>query len=390
MVERTIVFAGGGSGGHLFPALAVARKMLERRNCDRVLFLTSARDIDIHIMSQAVRETPSIQWVPEIPFPAGRSIRRLMAFPAVMLKARKAALRILKEFRPSLCVGIGAFASVAASIVCARRGIPLALMEQNVVPGRATRFLSRYADLVLAGLPIADPESSGIRCPVVTTGVPVRASISALTDLRLADSGPADSALPKVASERTRSQRSLLIVGGSQGATTLNELVSHVVTDSQVLPEDWTVTHQTGQRDAEHFRTLYASRTSIQAHSFVQMDEALRTADLVISRSGAGMLAEIACAGVASILIPHPTSSGHHQLRNAEYFRDAGAASRIEQNSRLASQTLANALHDLAHDSGRRQALGQNARKLARPEAASCAADALLTLITNNKKGTPS
>lgn len=347
--------------------------MLERGHCDHVLFLTSTRDIDVCIMSDAVRETPAIQWRPDVAFPAGSRLRRILAVPGALLKARRTVLRILADHHPSLCVGIGAFASVAASMICARRKIPLALLEQNVVAGRATRFLSRYANVILAGLPLADHASLGIHCPVVTTGVPVRAAISALASTRR---------------HEVSRRPSLLIVGGSQGARTLNELVSQVLVVPGVLPDDWTVTHQTGDRDAEHYQKLYAPHPHIQARSFVQMEDALADADVVISRSGAGILAEIACAGVPSILIPHPESTGQHQLKNAQYFRDADASVLLEQHTPNVEQALTAILHDLTRDPDRCKSLAQGASRLACPNAADLAADELSKLIAANKKGT--
>lgn len=347
--------------------------MLERGDCDHVLFLTSTRAIDARIMSDAVQETPAIQWRPDVAFPAGSRLRRILAVPGAMLKARRTVLRILEEHRPSLCVGIGAFASVAASMMCARRKVPLALMEQNVVAGRATRFLSRYANVILAGLPLAEHASQGIHCPVVTTGVPVRAAISAVASTRR---------------HEVSRRPSLLIVGGSQGARNMNELVSQVLVAPGVLPDGWTVTHQTGDRDAERYQKLYAPHSHIQARPFVRMENALADADLVISRSGAGILAEIACAGVPSVLIPHPESAGQHQLKNAQYFRDASASLLVEQHAPNAAQHLTQILHDLTRDQDRCRSLAQGASRLACPNAADLAAHELAKLMAFNKKGT--
>lgn len=375
VTQRTILFAGGGSGGHLYPALTVARLLLQRQECEAVVFLTSTRAIDAHIMSTAVKETPGIQWMPSASVPTGNRLQRALALPASLFRARRATLELLKDIRPLLCVGIGAYASVVASFVCVRKAIPLVLMEQNVVPGRATGFLSRYARLMLAGLPIQNPESHGVRCPVVTTGVPVRPEIASLAS-RSADQD----------NHRSRPPH-LLIMGGSQGARTLNELAAKAVLTSGVLPEHWQVTHQTGEADFQRMKAHYASdphSANIRTCVFLEdMTSALKSADLVISRSGAGILAELSCAGVASILVPHPQSARQHQHSNAEYLATAGAARIVLQNDVCAERHLCDILRELTQDSEQRCSMAASARTLARPSAAHDAADEIARFIRN-------
>lgn len=373
VTQRTILFAGGGSGGHLYPALTVARLLLQRQECDTVVFLTSTRSIDAQIMSAAVKETPAIRWIPVASVPKGNLVQRSLAVPASLLKTRRATLEVLNDFRPLLCVGIGAFASVAASLVCARQGIPLVLMEQNVVPGRATCFLSRYAQLVLAGLPIAGTCLNRIRCPVITTGVPVRPEIASLASRHLGQS------------DERPGQRHLLILGGSQGARSLNDLAAQAVLTPGVLPEQWRVMHQAGESDVQRMRTKYSAHHQshhITVCAFLEdMASAIQTADLVISRSGAGILAELACSGTASILVPHPSSSGEHQRLNAEHFATAGAARVVLQNDVDAEQQLSDVICRLTQQPDQRHAMAIAGKTLANPSAAHDAVNALVNII---------
>lgn len=373
VTQRTILFAGGGSGGHLYPAITVARLLLQHRICDSAVFLTSTRRIDAHIMSTATKETPGLQWISSVSIPAGNRLQRALAFPASLLKARRATLSLLRDIHPMLCVGIGAYASVAASLVCARRKIPLVLMEQNVVPGRASCFLSRYARLMLAGLPIADPESSGIRCPVVTAGVPVRPEIASLTS---------SSAIRKADQQEPRH---LLILGGSQGAGTLNELAAKAVLTEGVLPKHWRVTHQTGESDFQRTQAHYSAYSrsdNIRVCAYLEdMTSALRTADLVISRSGAGVLAELACAGATAVLVPLPSSAGQHQRLNAEHFAAVGAARIVIQNHPATEQLLCDVIRQLTQQPELRHAMSTAASTLARPFAAQHAANEIAKLI---------
>jgi UDP-N-acetylglucosamine--N-acetylmuramyl-(pentapeptide) pyrophosphoryl-undecaprenol N-acetylglucosamine transferase len=373
VTQRTILFAGGGSGGHLYPAITVARLLLQRGECDAVVFLTSTRAIDAHIMSAAVKETPGIRWIPGASVPTGNRLQRTLALPASVLKARHATLALLRELRPLLCVGIGAYASVAASLVCARRAIPLVLLEQNVVPGQATCFLSRYARLMLAGLPIENPEFHGIRCPVITTGVPVRPDIASLASGHFREN--IDRSQPP----------HLLILGGSQGARTLNELAARAILTSGVLPEHWRVTHQTGEIDFQRTKTHYATDShaaNIRTCVFLEdMASAVQSADLVISRSGAGTLAELTCAGVASILVPHPQSARQHQRLNAEYLARAGAARIIHQKDVGVERHLCHVIRELTQDWELRCSMAASARTLARPAAAHDAANEIAGLI---------
>ncbi|MFK7817735.1 MAG: glycosyltransferase, partial [Planctomycetaceae bacterium] len=237
------------------------------------------------------------------------------------------------------------------SLHSAKAGLPIVLLEQNRVAGRATSWLSRKADVVCLSFP-----ETVVRCDrVELTGNPVRASVAAVRD--------------------SQPGRALLVLGGSQGAVGLNSLVMSILDDASHLPEGWRVIHQAGSKDESRVREHYASvGIPAEVHSFISnMPQAYADSGLVISRAGGTTIAELCCIGRASVLVPIPKSVRDHQRLNAECFAESNAAVVLPQDTAIESARAE--LIDLMNSEDRRDELARSMKLLGNPDAAAAVAD---------------
>lgn len=365
------VFAGGGSGGHLQPGLAVAAELQRLLPGAEALFLCSAREVDRRILSAAAADNPWLDWAPTAGARGGTGLWRL-GEPLRLGRESLRAYRRLRTRRPMVVTGLGARASIAGCVAARLLGVPLVLLEFNVIPGAATRLLSLIATECLTGLPVGEVSARGLHCPLQHAGVPVRASIAGLhSELYISEPG-----LPR-----------LLVLGGSQGAEEVNQLVLEALSggvSGQVLPPDWQIVHQAGEAAAAGVRERYARLGwSVRVESYLgDMVSELRAATLVISRAGAGTLAELACARRPAILLPLRAAAGDHQRKNAEYFVTGLAAELVAGGLADAAAVvqLRGLMGELSRDADRRQRMSVAAARLAVPDAAARAASAILNI----------
>lgn len=348
----TVIFAGGGTGGHLFPGLAVAEQILQRRPETVIVFVGAGRDIERQILDQYDYEYRVVDAEPSTSLWSNP-----LKFFKRGIQGHQQTRSLLKEFDPDVVVGLGGFASVPMVNGAQRSGVPTILLEQNTLPGRATRWLARRAKLVCLSLQETESHlARGVK--TLVTGNPVRAAIADLAK-----------------SPRTANRQSqLLILGGSQGSTAVNAAVAPALRSLNHLLDGWNIIHQIGAREEGWLKTAYrALNAEVQTRAFIEdMPKVLGESDLVISRSGATTLAELACAGCASLLIPLPGSMNDHQHYNATSFEAAGAAVLLEESSQPAQtvRLLQESLEPLLSEPALRVKMGQAARSLARPEAA--------------------
>lgn len=364
--RRTVIFSGGGTGGHLFPGIAVAQELLRRDATTRILFVGSEKPIEREILQRAGFEHLAIPSV-------SPSLTPSKFLPSLInnWRAYRQARKLLAQEGPSVVVGLGGFACVPPVLAARRGGVPIVLLEQNIVPGKAIRWLSRFADVVC--LPW-DEAACGFQkgTKTIVTGNPIRHEIATLSG------------------ERPLKTNTLLVLGGSQGATTLNAFVTSAIkklvgqsrlnNDATTLV-GWRIVHQTGTVDVEAIRRCYESlRLEADVQPFLSdMAAQYRNATCVISRAGATTLAELACAGLPAILIPLPTSAHDHQRLNAKLFSDRNAAVLVEQQTDSDSgvDELCKQLALLLNDEERRQQLCDGMTRFAKPHAASAVADAI-------------
>jgi UDP-N-acetylglucosamine--N-acetylmuramyl-(pentapeptide) pyrophosphoryl-undecaprenol N-acetylglucosamine transferase len=370
VTDRTYLFAGGGTGGHLFPGIAVAERLLEQQPQARILFVGSDRPIERQILAGTPFEHCSL------PSPSLADARRHpLRFVRQLLAGRRAARELILRERPAAVIGCGGFASAAPVYVAGRAEVPFVLLEQNVIPGRATRWLSRLGGTVCLSFEAARrhlPRSAS----VTVTGNPVRQEIAELAGRIPADRAAAVGGTPM-----------LLVLGGSQGARGVNEMLIGVAARAPQALAGWRVVHQTGAADVDRVRQAYAD-AGIAAEVGAFFDDLVphyASASLVVSRAGATTLAELACAGVPAILVPYPHAMDNHQWHNAREFEQAGAAVIVEQgdaaesvNVTAGSATFDETLTSLVQDDRRRAAMAAAMANLARPDAAAAVVKRLM------------
>ena len=305
----TIVIMAGGTGGHVFPALAVARAL--RDQGVRVVWFGTRAGIEARVVPAADFEIKFIN----IRGLRGGGLLRWLLLPMRLNLAMFQAWRLLRRIKPDAVLAMGGFASGPGSLMASALRIPLLVHEQNAIAGLTNRWLAQLADVVMAGFPMAFGERPGVR----VVGNPVRREILAL---------PA----PEVRLAEHTGRLRLLIVGGSQGAQVFNQIVPQAVRacPEASRPQIW---HQTGKRDEASVAKSYRDvAPDAKVTAFIEdMAVAYAWADLVLCRAGAMTIAELAAAGVAAILVPFPAAADDHQTANARYLEARDAALLLPQ-----------------------------------------------------------
>jgi UDP-N-acetylglucosamine--N-acetylmuramyl-(pentapeptide) pyrophosphoryl-undecaprenol N-acetylglucosamine transferase len=357
VVTGPVLIMAGGTGGHIFPGIAVALELRARQV--PVLWLGSAGGLETRLVPEAglpIR-TLAISGV------RGKGPLTVLMAPLRILRALIAAWMLLGRERPASALALGGFAAGPGGIAAWLRGVPLVVHEQNRVPGLTNRILSRFAKMRLCGFRDALPRAQWL-------GNPVRREIAALPP-------PQERFIARAGTPR------LLVLGGSQGAYNLNVVLPQVL---QCMPQALRplLRHQTGPKHLAKTTRIYAAAgVDAQVEAFIDdMAAAYAWADLVVCRAGALTLAELCAAGLPAILVPFPAAVDDHQTRNAEELVACGAARLIAEGETF-PQRLGAALGDLlggADDERRPRllAMAQAARTLAKPDAAARIADACL------------
>lgn len=356
MTARSVMILAGGTGGHVYPGIAVA-EALRRRGCD-LHWMGTLRGLESRVVPAH-----------DIPFATVRvaglrrtGVLRWLLAPVTLSVALLQALGAIARVRPSVVLGMGGFVSGPGGVAAWLCRRPLVIHEQNALPGLTNRCLSRIARRVLEAFPGSFPPS--VRA--VATGNPVRPEIAALDppDVRL----------------EGRSGLRLLVFGGSRGARALNESVPAAAGLARLGALE--VRHQCGADALEGTRARYAEAgVAADVEPFIEdMAAAYAWADLVVARAGAITIAELAAAGVAAILVPYPHAVDDHQTANARYLTDADAAVLLPEPE-LTPETLAGHLRTFAGDRGALVGMATRARALALPEATERVASHCLELI---------
>jgi UDP-N-acetylglucosamine--N-acetylmuramyl-(pentapeptide) pyrophosphoryl-undecaprenol N-acetylglucosamine transferase len=346
MGARVAVMAGG-TGGHVFPALAVAE--LLRGQGMEVFWIGTRRGLEARLVPA---RGFGMEWI-SIEGLRGKGIGQLIAAPWRLLVALREAVAVLRGRRPSVVLGMGGFVSGPGGLAARAMGLPLVIHEQNQVAGLTNQWLSRIANRVFQAFPGSFPAARG----AMTCGNPVRPEIAAVP-------APAERLAGRVGARR------LLVVGGSLGAQALNETVAPAIAKLSAAMRP-TIRHQAGERTLDAARSAYAAAgVDAEVTPFIEdMAEAYAWADLVVCRAGALTVSELAAAGVASVLVPYPHAVDDHQTANARYLANVGAA-RLMPQPELSADSLAEVLADLLGDSARLLAMAEAAHGRAEPAAA--------------------
>lgn len=340
---RAIV-AGGGTGGHVIPALAIAQELRALYGA-QVVFIGTARGIETRLVPAAGLELKLVEVGALKKVSLATRLQTLLALPGAMVRS----WGILREFRPEVVIGVGGYASGPAMLAAVLRGVPTLAFEPNVVPGFANRVLAPLVSL--AAVHFEETCRYFRRCQV--SGVPVRRGFFDIPP-RAGDAPP-----------------TLLVFGGSQGAHAINLAVTESLAALQQRVPGIRIIHQTGERDYNDAQAAY-SRAGISAEisPFIEdMPGAFARADLLLCRSGASTVAEVTAAGKPAVLVPFPHAADDHQLRNAEALARADAAVLVAE-SELTSERLAQVVGDLLPDRARLARMSAAARGRAHPGAA--------------------
>jgi UDP-N-acetylglucosamine--N-acetylmuramyl-(pentapeptide) pyrophosphoryl-undecaprenol N-acetylglucosamine transferase len=344
---RPVLIMAGGTGGHVFPALAVAAELTKLGV--PVAWLGTDQGLEARVVPAAGYPLTSIR----VSGLRGKGLPRVFFAPFMLTLALLQALRVFLRLRPLAVLGMGGFAAGPGGLIAWLLRRPLLIHEQNSVPGLTNRLLAPLARVVIEGFPGSMPASRH----AVAAGNPVRAGIAALTAPEARFAG------------RSGTLR-LLVIGGSLGAQALNRVVPQAIgrLPADIRPE---VHHQTGQAQVAGVQQSYRELgCEARVEAFIEdMAAAYAWADLVVCRSGALTVAELAAAGVASILVPYPHATDDHQTGNARYLADVGAALLMPQTT-LSEEWLAGTLTRFAGHRETLLAMARRARELARPDAA--------------------
>jgi UDP-N-acetylglucosamine--N-acetylmuramyl-(pentapeptide) pyrophosphoryl-undecaprenol N-acetylglucosamine transferase len=359
-----VLISAGGTGGHIYPGIAVANEIMRRNRSSTVRFVGTARGLETRLVPKAGFELSLIEISGLKNVSLVAKLRGLFLLPKSFFAAR----RVIRAFAPDIVVGAGGYVSGPVLLAASLQRRPTLVMDSNALPGWTNRVLARFVDKAAVSFAEALPHFRG---KGVLTGNPVRREFFEIP-----------------AKQREPARLALLVFGGSQGARAINEAIiaalPHLASQQQVLR----VTHQTGEAEYDKVRRGYQTAgwgDNVEVKSYIDdMMSEFAKADLIISRAGATTSAELVAAGKAAIMIPFPLAADDHQRKNAEALQAAGAARMILQTD-LTGERLANEISSLLAAPGRINEMEEASRKLARRDAASATVDLMEELIEGSK-----
>ena len=354
------LIAAAGTGGHIYPGIAVAKEILRRDQQSQIRFVGTARGLENRLVPQAGFELSIIDSAGLKSMGNLARLRGLAKLPRSFRDAR----RIIKEFRPDVVIGAGGYVSGPVLLTAALMNLPTVVMESNALPGLTNRMLARFVDKAAVTFEASLPFFRG---KGVVTGNPVRREFFEIP-------------------VRTRdvSQFSLLIFGGSQGAHAINEARVAALPELEAQKQVLRITHQTGEADFEPVQAAYLDSgwgEQVEVRRYIDdMVRSFAAADLVICRAGATTTAELIAAGKAAIMIPFPLAADDHQRKNAEALESQGAARMILQKD-LSGARLAKEIEELVRLPDELGRMETASRRLARGDAAVAAVDLIQELV---------
>jgi UDP-N-acetylglucosamine--N-acetylmuramyl-(pentapeptide) pyrophosphoryl-undecaprenol N-acetylglucosamine transferase len=368
MMENCIVIGSGGTGGHLYPTIAVAEEIRKERPDIRIVFIGTPERIE-------AREVPraGFEFFPIRIQAPGKSIGSVVRFPFQYLRASRNAKQLLHKLSPSAFLGGGAYLSVPIAFAAKSKQVPVALLEINAVPGRANKILASAAEKVFVAYPEAvQGFSKAYTQKIEVVGTPVRIS--------LANSSQDQQEARKYFGLR-QEHKTLLVFGGSLGARSINEAMAEHA--NGFLEQGYNIIWQTGKSaDLDQLQNRFTDRSSIAIFEYInEMDKAYAASDLVVSRAGASTLAELATLGKTAILVPYPLAIRNHQEHNARAFERADAAI-VVTDDRLKEQ-LGEVVNNLMDNDSERLHMSEKIRNRENKEARKVVAQWLIARCTS-------
>lgn len=360
-----LVVTGGGTGGHLFPGIALATGMQKRIAGSRVLFIGTSRQLDKDTLKGYDFDLGSIECMGLKGMGLVHRIKSVMKlFPAVL-----EAGRILAKFKPDLVFGVGGYVTGPVLLAAKIKGYPVCIHEQNSVPGLANKILSRIVDKIFISIPCSYSFSKD---KTVMSGNPVRQEIiDASVNIKKKNPG----------------ELTVLVLGGSQGAHRVNMLVQEAaekLKKTASVKIKWL--HQTGKNDLKQVESFYCDNgiNAQVSDFFLDMADAYRQADLVVSRAGATTLAELSVMGLPALLIPFPFAADNHQETNALYYEKGGAAEMYPERD-LEGNQLAEIIQSFIEQPGKLEVMASNMKKMGKPNATDMIIDECLKLVESSQ-----
>ena len=354
-----VIIAGGGTGGHLFPGIAIAEEFRKRNGNTRILFIGTERGIEKKVLGKTGFELVTL----DVEGIKGRGFLRsffaLLKVPGGVFQS----LRIIRENRPDLVIGVGGYASGPIVLAAHIAGVATAIAEQNALPGSTNRILGKIADRVF--LSFADTRRWFSKDKALITGNPIRTAFVSGSGTR----------------EASADRFCILVFGGSQGAQAINRAVLASLAHLEEIRKSISIMHQTGEKEFSSVCEAYrAAGVDAEVLPFiVDMAEAFARADLLICRAGATSIAEITASGKAAILIPFPFAVHDHQTKNAEVLARAGAAEMVPERE-LDGRRLAEIILKLYGQPETLRDMEEKSKALGHPRAAADIVDACMTL----------
>ncbi|GAB1307783.1 undecaprenyldiphospho-muramoylpentapeptide beta-N-acetylglucosaminyltransferase [Urechidicola sp. KH5] len=358
-----ILLSGGGTGGHIYPAIAIANELKKRYPNAKILFVGAQDKMEMEKVPQAGYEIKGL-WISGIQ----RSLSaKNLSFPFKLISSIFKARKIIKAFKPSVVIGTGGFASGPTLFVAAQKKIPTLIQEQNSFPGITNKLLSRKVDKICVaydGLERFFPKNKMIK-----TGNPVRQDLQDVSEHR--------KAAIKVFGLHPK-KKTLLVLGGSLGARAINKLISEEV--DWLLDQGIQIIWQTGKLYYEEYKQ-FSEKEHIQTHAFLSnMNEAYATADFIISRAGASSISELCLVAKPTVFIPSPNVAEDHQTKNALAVVEHNGAVLLEEQNVSMFQTV---MKGLLEDIKQQRALAKNMKSLALPKATETIVEEIEKLIIN-------
>ncbi len=365
---RQFFFAGGGTGGHIYPAIAVAEQIIERDKSARVHFFCSERAIDSQILSKTNFEYTVL---PAVGFSARPD--KVLAFCGGLLKSFLSAKKIISEKGGGVITGVGGFVAAPVCWAGHRLKMPVALINVDIYAGKANRLIGRLADEIFVQFEDTVADFAGCKGKVQAVGCPMRKSfLQPQREKAIAELG------------LDKNKKTLLITGASSGSVSINRAVCLLLEKLSAFSDGWQIVHLTGMNNFEQTQAKYTSaKISYKVIAYYDdMANLLAAADLVVGRSGAGGVAEYAAAGVPSICLPYPYHSDRHQYLNAGKLVEAGAAVIVDDvaDDNQRAEKLWPELNKLMGDNSLREQMAKNCKSIAKEDAAAKIAERLLEI----------
>jgi UDP-N-acetylglucosamine--N-acetylmuramyl-(pentapeptide) pyrophosphoryl-undecaprenol N-acetylglucosamine transferase len=364
MSAMRVLIAAGGTGGHIYPGVAVAKEVMRRSADSKVRFVGTARGLETRLVPQTGFELSLIESAGLKNVGLAARVRGLLILPKSFFASR----RLIREFKPDIVIGAGGYVSGPVLLMAALSGVPTLVMESNALPGWTNRVLARFVDRAAVTF---EASLSYFRGKGVLTGNPVRREFFDI---------------PR--KTRDTARFSVLVFGGSQGARAINDAMVSALQLLESERDTLFITHQTGEADFERVRRGYVDagwgeRSDVRRYIDDMMAEFADT-DLIICRAGATTSAELVAAGKAAIMIPFPFAADDHQRKNAEALQSAGAARMILQQE-LSAERLAKEISALVREPDAITGMEEASRKLARGDAASTTVDLMEGLVSSKQ-----